>query len=103
MTDVRGKFELFIAEVTKYEGLYDEFEQRLDEINKALSADIVMVMINRLNQLDLKTMSERASSLDLEAPEESLVDQLLLDARHIVRHLERLTIEMRALLKRPMG
>lgn len=103
MTDVRGKLELFIAEVTKYESLYDEFEQKLNEINKMLSPDVVMIMINRLNQLDLKTMSERASSLDLGAPEESLVDQLLVDARRIVRHMEALTIQMKTLLKRPMG
>jgi hypothetical protein len=103
MRNVRGKLELFIAEVTKYEGLYDEFEQKLDEINKALSPDIAMTMINRLNHLDLKTMSERASSLDLDAPEESLVDQLLADARNIVRHMETLIIQMKTLLKRPMG
>ncbi len=103
MTDVRGKLELFIAEVTKYEELYYEFEQKLNEINKALSPDIVMIMLNRLNHLDLKTMSVRASSLDLDAPEESLVDQLLVDARHIVRHMKALTIQMMALLKTPMG
>jgi hypothetical protein len=103
MTDLSGKLELFIAEVTKYEGLYHEFEQKLDEINKTLSPDIAMTMINRLNHLDLNTMSERASSLNLDAPEESLVDQLLVDARNIVHHLKALTIQMTTLLKRPMG